>query len=64
MLYVGDENDEDAFALKRNVVGVRIGWKESSHARYYLHDQTEIESLLEFWSATRFPETRSPAAPP
>lgn len=48
VLYVGDdENDEDAFALKGNVVGVRIGRNEKSHARYYLRDQAEIESLLE-----------------
>jgi trehalose 6-phosphate phosphatase len=47
VLYVGDdENDEAAFALNGNVVGVRVGRKESSHARYYLRDQTEIESLL------------------
>lgn len=47
-LYVGDdENDESAFALNGNVVGVRIGQKEDSHARHFLRDQTEIERLLE-----------------
>ena len=44
VLYVGDdENDEDAFALDGNIVGVRIGRKKDSHARYYLRDQAEID---------------------
>jgi len=48
ILYVGDdETDEDAFALKGNIVAVRIGQKQRSHARYYLRKQTEIEMLLE-----------------
>lgn len=47
-LYVGDdENDEDAFALKGNVVPIRIGRKRTSHARYYLREQAEIDRLLE-----------------
>jgi len=48
VLYVGDdENDEDAFALNGNVVPVRIGRKRTSHARYYLREQAEIDRLLE-----------------
>jgi len=48
ILYVGDdENDEDAFALNGNIVSVRIGRKEPSHARYYLRTQTEIDRLLD-----------------
>ncbi len=48
VLYLGDdENDEDAFALKGNVVPVRIGRKLRTHARYYLRRQKEIDELLE-----------------
>lgn len=48
VLYVGDDdNDEDAFALDGNIVPVRIGRKQRSHARYYLRTQTEIDQLLE-----------------
>jgi len=48
VLYFGDdENDEDAFALKGNIVPVRIGRKRRTHARYYLRTQTEIDKLLE-----------------
>ena len=47
VLYVGDDdNDEDAFALGGNVVPVRIGRKQRSHARYYLRTQAEIDELL------------------
>ena len=47
-LYVGDDvNDEDAFALPGNIVPVRIGRKQRSHARYYLRTQSEIDKLLE-----------------
>jgi trehalose 6-phosphate phosphatase len=48
ILYVGDDdNDEDAFALSGNVVPVRIGRKQRSHARYYLRRQTEIDDLID-----------------
>jgi trehalose 6-phosphate phosphatase len=48
VLYVGDdENDEDAFALDGNIVGVRIGRKKDSHARYFLSTQEEIDCLLQ-----------------
>ncbi len=47
VLFVGDdENDEDAFALDGNIVGVRIGRKKHSHARYYLRTQAELDKLL------------------
>ena len=47
-LYVGDdENDEDAFAIRGNIVPVRIGRNERSKARYYLRTQPEIDKLLE-----------------
>jgi trehalose 6-phosphate phosphatase len=46
-LYVGDDdNDEDAFASKGNIVPVRVGRKRESHARYYLRTQDEIDDLL------------------
>jgi trehalose 6-phosphate phosphatase len=48
VLYVGDdENDEDAFALDGNVVSVRVGRKQRSHASYYLRTQSEIDDLLD-----------------
>ena len=48
VLYLGDdENDEDAFALGGNIVPVRIGRKQRTHARYYLRTQTEIDDLLQ-----------------
>jgi trehalose 6-phosphate phosphatase len=54
VLYFGDdENDEDAFALKGNIVPVRIGRKQRTHARYYLRTQTEIDELLELLARLR-----------
>src|SRR5664280_2287236 len=54
VLYVGDdETDEDAFALRGNVVPVRIGRKQRSHARYYLRTQAEIDKLLELLLTAR-----------
>jgi trehalose 6-phosphate phosphatase len=48
VLYVGDdENDEDAFALSGDLVSVRVGKKATSHARYYIQSQSEIDDLLE-----------------
>jgi trehalose 6-phosphate phosphatase len=48
VLFVGDdENDENAFSLGGNVVPVRIGRRERSHARYYLRTQAEIDELLD-----------------
>ena len=47
VLYVGDDKtDEDAFALCGNIVPVRIGLSQRSHARYYLRTQSEIDRLL------------------
>lgn len=56
VLYVGDdENDEEAFALDGNVVPVRIGRKQRSHARYYLRTQAEIDKLLKVLVQLRAP---------
>jgi trehalose 6-phosphate phosphatase len=56
VLYVGDdENDEDAFSLDGNVVPVRIGRKQRSHARYYLHTQVEIDELIQLLVTLRKP---------
>lgn len=53
-LFVGDdENDEDAFAIGGNLVPVRIGRSQSSHADYYLRTQAEIDELLELMIAFR-----------
>jgi trehalose 6-phosphate phosphatase len=47
VFYIGDdETDEDAFALCGNIVPVRIGLSQRSHARYYLRSQREIDRLL------------------
>lgn len=56
VLFVGDdENDEDAFALDGNMIPVRIGRKRYSHARYYLRNQAEINTLLELLVRLRSP---------
>ncbi len=56
VLFVGDdENDENAFALSGNVVPVRIGRRERSHARYYLRTQAEIDELLDLLVRLRKP---------
>lgn len=48
VLYAGDDdNDEDAFGLKGNLVAVRVGKKRHTRASYYLYAQAEIDSLLE-----------------
>jgi len=63
VLYFGDdENDEDAFALRGNMVPVRIGRKQRTHARYYLRTQTEIDELLELLVRLREDATRRNAA--
>jgi len=60
VLYLGDdENDEDAFALAGNIVPVRIGRKQRTHARYYLRTQIEIDDLLELLAELRETEGRS-----
>lgn len=48
-IYVGDDvTDEDAFALRiSNLMTVRIGWKGSSAAKYFLSQRGEIVLLLD-----------------
>ncbi|HEX5008254.1 MAG TPA: trehalose-phosphatase [Hyphomonadaceae bacterium] len=59
VLFAGDdENDEEAFAISGAVVGVRIGFKRTSGAGYYLRSQQEIDKLM-----TRLIELRSAATP-
>ncbi|MGP8247617.1 MAG: trehalose-phosphatase [Bryobacteraceae bacterium] len=61
VLYVGDdENDENAFALGGNIVPVRIGRKQRSHARYYLRTQAEIDELLDLLVRLRKPKPVAP----
>jgi trehalose 6-phosphate phosphatase len=47
-LYVGDdETDEDVFALDDSaVLGVRVGSRRTSRARYYVRDQRSVDVLL------------------
>lgn len=46
--YIGDDDtDEDIFALSDSrIFSVRVGKKKASHAKFYLHRQTEINLLL------------------
>jgi trehalose 6-phosphate phosphatase len=48
-LYVGDdETDEDAFALRgASRIGVRVGRKRGSRARYFLSGQAAVDALLQ-----------------
>lgn len=48
-IYVGDDDtDEDAFALGASgrLLGIRVGRKPASKARYYLRAQSEVDVLL------------------
>jgi len=47
-LYVGDDDtDEDVFALPdARVLSVRVGEKQTSHARYYVRRQGEVNQIL------------------
>lgn len=49
-LFIGDDvTDEDVFALRdRRIVSVRVGRNASSHARYYLRTQKEINFVLQY----------------
>lgn len=49
-LFIGDDvTDEDVFALRdRRIVCVRVGKTRSSHARYYLRTQKEINFVLQY----------------
>jgi trehalose 6-phosphate phosphatase len=59
VLYAGDdENDEDAFALSGNIISVRIGRNQRSHARYYLGTQVEIDELIALLVMLREPVRR------
>jgi trehalose 6-phosphate phosphatase len=55
-LYVGDdESDEDVFALDQpgELLGVRVGRRASSHAPYYVRDQTSVDDLLHMLTRLR-----------
>jgi trehalose 6-phosphate phosphatase len=60
VVYVGDdETDEHAFAVLRNrrSLGIRVGNKQTSLARYYIRNQKEMDRLLSFLIASCRPET-------
>ena len=49
-MYVGDDvTDEDVFAMNdsQRLLGIRVGHSVDSAAPWYLHDQYEIDALLE-----------------
>lgn len=47
-IYFGDDDtDEDVFKnLNPQVLTVKVGWNETSKARYFLKDQIEIDQIL------------------
>jgi len=56
VMYVGDdETDEDVFQLDRpgRLLSIRVGRKRASAAPYYIHNQGEIDRLLETLVALR-----------
>jgi trehalose 6-phosphate phosphatase len=55
-VYVGDDvTDEDVFDLESvEILSVRIGYSETSHAEFFLHKQGELRDLLEFISRPEF----------
>lgn len=65
--YVGDDRtDEDVFGLDLpGLVSVRVGRKPGSRARYFLHEQHEIDRLLDALLAlTPGPVRTTPSASP
>jgi len=61
VLYMGDDaTDEDAFAMDGNIIPVRVGQKQRSHARYYLRTQAQIDKLLELLVDFRAPVKTRP----
>lgn len=49
-IYIGDgQTDEDAFsALRRNGITVRVGKNNKSLAKWYLCNQSEVDSFLNY----------------
>jgi trehalose 6-phosphate phosphatase len=61
VIYVGDdETDENAFAMERTrrLLGIRVGAKRSSRARFYIRDQREIDRLLASLIALRIRQVK------
>jgi trehalose 6-phosphate phosphatase len=55
-LFVGDDvTDEDVFSMDRlpGLVGIRVGLKRTSRAKFWLHKQCEIDDLLRVLIALR-----------
>lgn len=55
-LYVGDDvTDEDVFSLPRQegLIGIRVGVRRSSKARFWLRQQSEIDALLQLLADLR-----------
>jgi trehalose 6-phosphate phosphatase len=55
-LFVGDDvTDEDVFSLDgdRTLIGIRVGRKRASQAKFWLHRQCEIDELLRLLVAVR-----------
>ncbi len=65
-LYVGDDRtDEDIFGLDLpGLVSVRVGRKPGSRARYFLHEQPEIDRLLDRLLALTAAGQDASTAPP
>ena len=55
-LFVGDDvTDEDVFSLngRQKLVGIRVGQKQASQAKFWLNKQSEIDELLRVLVALR-----------
>jgi trehalose 6-phosphate phosphatase len=61
VLYFGDDGtDEEVFAARPTVTGIRIGESATSAAAYFLRDQLEIDDILARLVALRAPRTPIP----
>lgn len=55
-IFVGDDDtDEDVFALEQHdrILGIRVGAKQSSKARYYVRNQEQVDALLDLLVSVR-----------
>lgn len=55
-IYVWDDlTDEDAFKALAHGITIRVGQSDTSHAQYYLRDQEEIDTFLDYLLVYLFP---------
>jgi trehalose 6-phosphate phosphatase len=62
-IYIGDDDtDEDVFARRDLLLGVRVGRKAGSRADWYVRAQEEVDELLERLVRCRTPSQEEPHA--